>query len=283
MQGAEVVGESGEAMSQESDVDARWEHRVERFNYTIVPTEPTTPEEYDDPAEYDLENGLDGPELPFYLSLAQATGGPVLDLACGTGFLTIPLARLGLAVTGVDLAPGMLDHARSKAGGLPIRWLHADCRALDLGERFRLITLTGNAFQAFLTRADQQGLLGGVARHLASDGRFAFETRFPRPSALFAADVPDGAWSAEAVWHSYVNAHRQTVTVSTMQRHDALRHTPSTVAIRSASAPRRARRTWAPARRRSAPMSGRLTTCWRRGCMACCSATPRSRRRWRRS
>ena len=89
-------------------------------------TDPTPSEEYDDPAEYDLENGLDGPELPFYLSLAQETGGPVLDLACGTGFLTIPLAEAGLAVTGVDVAQNMLDHARRKAGALPIRWLHAD-------------------------------------------------------------------------------------------------------------------------------------------------------------
>ncbi len=188
-------------------------------------TDPTPSEEYDDPAEYDLENGLDGPELPFYLSLAQETGGPVLDLACGTGFLTIPLAEAGLAVTGVDVAQNMLDHARRKAGALPIRWLHADCRTLDLGECFRLITMTGNAFQAFITRADQEGLLGSVARHLAPDGRFAFETRFPRPSTLFATDVPAGEWSAEAVWRSFVDAQGRAVTVSTAQRHDALRQT----------------------------------------------------------
>ena len=57
--------------------------------------------EYVGAEEYDLENGLDGPELPFYLELARETGGPVLDLACGTGFLTIPMATLGLSATGV--------------------------------------------------------------------------------------------------------------------------------------------------------------------------------------
>src|SRR5437879_91994 len=75
--------------------------------------------EYTDAEEYDRENGLTGPELPFYLGLAREVGGPALDLACGTGFLTIPLAEQGLTVTGVDLAPAMLDHARPKAGAPP--------------------------------------------------------------------------------------------------------------------------------------------------------------------
>src|SRR6476661_7362247 len=56
----------------------------------------------------------------------------------------------------------------------------ADARALDLGERFQLIYLTGNAFQAFLTRADQEALLERVRAHLHDDGLFAFETRNPR-------------------------------------------------------------------------------------------------------
>ena len=182
-------------------------------------------EEYTDPISYDLENGLDGPELPFYCGLATATGGPALDLACGTGFLTIPLAKLGLALTGVDLAAPMLDHARHKAGVLPIRWVHADCRALDLGERFALITLTGNAFQEFLTREDQEGLLGSVTRHLAPDGRFAFETRFPRRAPLFLMDAPAGEWSAEEFWRSHTNERGATVTTATSQRHDSLRQT----------------------------------------------------------
>mgnify|MGYP001130417386 CR=1 FL=1 len=181
--------------------------------------------EYTGAAEYDLENGTSGPDLDYYLDLARAVGGPALDLACGTGYLTIPFAALGLAVTGVDRAGEMLDHARSKAGSLPIRWRRDDIRALDLGETFRLVTLTGNAFQEFLTREDQEGLLGTVRRHLAPAGVFAFETRFPRPSALFTPETPAGAWSAEAPWRTYENAAGQTVAVTTAQRHDALRQT----------------------------------------------------------
>ncbi|HUG15665.1 MAG TPA: class I SAM-dependent methyltransferase [Thermomicrobiales bacterium] len=181
--------------------------------------------EYTGAEEYDRENGLSGPALPFYLDLARETGGPALDLACGTGFLTIPLAESGLEATGVDLSQEMLDHGRSKAGSLPIRWLHADCRTLDLGEQFRLITLTGNAFQEFRTRADQEGLLGSVRRHLSPGGLFAFETRFPRPSELLTPEALAGDWSAETAWRKYENERGQTVAVSTQQRHDALQQT----------------------------------------------------------
>lgn len=52
--------------------------------------------EYTGAAEYDRENGLTGPELPFYLDLTREVGGPALDLACGTGFLTIPWPNLCL-------------------------------------------------------------------------------------------------------------------------------------------------------------------------------------------
>lgn len=93
----------------------------------------TLDDEYDDPVEYDRGNGLDGPELPFYSALAQETGGPVLDLTCGTGFLTIPLAKAGLAVMGVDCAAVMLDHARLKAGTLPIGWRTLFIRGCDNG------------------------------------------------------------------------------------------------------------------------------------------------------
>jgi SAM-dependent methyltransferase len=181
--------------------------------------------EYTDAEEYDRENGLTGPELPFYQHLAREVGGPILDLACGTGFLTMPLAELGFAVTGVDLAPEMLDLARRKAGTLPIRWVHADCRTLDLGEQFRLVTLTGNAFQEFRTRWDQEGLLGAVRRHLAPGGLFGFETRFPRPSVLLTPEALAGEWSEETVWRQFENAQGQTVTVSTLQRYDAVDQT----------------------------------------------------------
>lgn len=136
-------------------------------------------EEFADPQTYDLEDQADT-GVAFYNALAQETGGPVLELACGTGRVSIPIARLGFSVTGLDLMPGMLGRARSKSAGLPTRWVEGDARTFDLGEQFRLIFLTGNAFQAFLTRSDQEALLARVRAHLHEAGLFAFETRNPR-------------------------------------------------------------------------------------------------------
>src|SRR5687768_7797900 len=103
--------------------------------------------------DYDVRENDDG--VAFYTALAQETGGPVLEIACGTGRVTIPIARLGLDVTGLDVVPQMLDQARRKSTGLPIRWVEADGRDFALGQQFRFIFLTGNAFQQFLTNADQ--------------------------------------------------------------------------------------------------------------------------------
>jgi SAM-dependent methyltransferase len=136
-------------------------------------------EEFADPAGYDRKDSS-GTGVAFYAGLARETGGPVLEIACGTGRVAIPIAREGFAVTGLDVVPGMLQLARSKSAGLPVRWVEDDARSFDLGERFRLVFLTGNAFQLFLTNDDQEALLGRVRAHLHEEGLFAFETRNPR-------------------------------------------------------------------------------------------------------
>lgn len=136
-------------------------------------------EEFADPLNYDIEDNSDT-GIAFYTALAQKTGSPILEIACGTGRVCIPIARSGFIITGLDIVPGMLEQARKKSADLPIRWIEGDARAFDLGEQFRLIFLTGNAFQAFLTRDDQESLLNCVRLHLHDEGIFAFETRNPR-------------------------------------------------------------------------------------------------------
>ena len=172
-------------------------------------------EEFADPHTYDIEDNTDT-GIAFYTALAQETGGPVLEIACGTGRVSIPIARLGFAVTGLDIVPGMLALARSKSAHLPTRWVEGDARVFDLGEQFRLIFLTGNAFQAFLTRADQEALLERVRAHLHDEGLFAFETRNPRWANLETRDQ-------EEEWQTYTNLHRtrgRDVRVSKTQAYD---------------------------------------------------------------
>ena len=102
--------------------------------------------EYSDPEIYDFENSDFEPDGPFILSIAQKLGGAVLELGCGTGRITIPLAQNGIEVVGLDLVPGMLEFAKHKAGGLPIQWVLADARTFQLNRKFRLIFESGSVF-----------------------------------------------------------------------------------------------------------------------------------------
>jgi SAM-dependent methyltransferase len=135
-------------------------------------------EAFSDPINYDQEDPSDT-GVAFYSALAGEAGGSVLEIACGTGRVTIPIAKLGFPTTGLDIVPGMLERARSKSAGLPVRWVEADARTFDLHEQFHFIFLTGNAFQAFVTNAEQEASLQRVHAHLHNEGLFAFETRNP--------------------------------------------------------------------------------------------------------
>jgi 2-polyprenyl-3-methyl-5-hydroxy-6-metoxy-1,4-benzoquinol methylase len=75
--------------------------------------------EYADPQIYDLENSAFEPDGPFLLEIAGRAGNPVLELGCGTGRLTIPMAQAGVEITGLDVVPGMLERARGKAAICP--------------------------------------------------------------------------------------------------------------------------------------------------------------------
>ncbi len=113
-------------------------------------------------------------ELDFYRALAaeaHARGHSVLEIASGTGRVTLPLAQLGLSITGLDLSSAMLKVARPKSAGQPnVRWAEGDMRTFALEERFGLIISPGHSFQFMLTPADQVACLNNLRRHLAPGG-----------------------------------------------------------------------------------------------------------------
>ena len=95
---------------------------------------------------YDAFYSSSGPQiagdLAFYQRVAREVGGPVLELACGTGRIALPLAGAGLHVTGVDRSEAMLTIARRKLAALPdsmqerVTLVNQDISALNLGRRF---------------------------------------------------------------------------------------------------------------------------------------------------
>lgn len=172
--------------------------------------------EYSDPILFDNENADLGPSWPFYLALARRASGPVLDLGCGTGRLTIPLAQQGIDITGLDPVPAMLARARGKAGDLPISWIAADARAFCLDRRFALIMAVGSVFPHLLELADQEAMLSRVREHLAPGGVFAFDTIFPQLGQIQTDET-------EREWFSYSSDDGREVRVSGTQHYDPLR------------------------------------------------------------
>src|SRR5579863_9412139 len=150
-------------------------------------------EEFRDPQTYDLQD--EGYEADYVLTeqWARSLGGPLLDLACGTGRMALRLAALGYQITGVDITPEMIARARQKAAkqGVSIEWVVADARAFHLSKQFPFIYMLENVFQFFLTRADQEAMLARVREHLLPQGCFLFETRNPTPRNLQQVRYPE--------------------------------------------------------------------------------------------
>jgi SAM-dependent methyltransferase len=125
-------------------------------------------------------------DVPFYTELAGQTGGPVLELGCGTGRVVWPLAEAGLDVVGLDLSAPMLKLAEakradhSKAVASRVRFEAGDMARFDLPERFRLAYSACRAFQALLTPEDQRACLECVHRHLEPGGLLILTLFDPR-------------------------------------------------------------------------------------------------------
>jgi 2-polyprenyl-3-methyl-5-hydroxy-6-metoxy-1,4-benzoquinol methylase len=169
-------------------------------------------EGYRDPQAYDAVEEGDDEDRPLTELWARKLGGPLLDLACGTGTMGIHLARRGYQVTGVDIVPEMIAWAAQKAAAqaVSIGWELADARAFQLHQQFPFIYMLGNAFQHFLTRADQEALLARVREHLPPEGRFLFCTRNPSPGNLFEARYPGPQHYTLPDGRQQVSAEQQT-------------------------------------------------------------------------
>jgi len=117
-------------------------------------------------------------DLPFYSRwLKKRKNGNILELCCGTGRLTIPLAQEGYNITGVDNNTSMLKQAKRKAKELkvPIRFIESDIRTLGLPEEYDIIFIPFNSIHHLYTNQDFFNVLISVKKHLKEDGYFIFD------------------------------------------------------------------------------------------------------------
>jgi ubiquinone/menaquinone biosynthesis C-methylase UbiE len=132
---------------------------------------------------YDWENAqtLDRRDVDFWGRMGTRANGAVLELGCGTGRVTIPVARAGVRVVGVDRSADMLAHARrrSKRGRLTKRvsWVRSDIRVLPfrLSARFGLVMAPYGILQSLVRESDLKATLASVARVLPKGGVFGID------------------------------------------------------------------------------------------------------------
>jgi SAM-dependent methyltransferase len=157
---------------------------------------------YRDGRHYDALNSFLVADIPFYVEEARKVSGlapthppaksagrvghPMLELACGTGRLTIPVAQSGVEIVGLDLSASMLAHAgtKAKAAGVEIEFIEGDCRSFDLGRKFGLIFMAFNSMQHLHDYASLAALFANVRKHLAEGGRFVFDVFNPKIEIL---------------------------------------------------------------------------------------------------
>jgi SAM-dependent methyltransferase len=140
------------------------------------------PENYfgeDVAARYDDET----PDMPVEpvvdFLVERARGGPVLELAIGTGRIALPLAARGLRVTGIDLSKEMVAQLRTKPGGDDIDVTIGDIATTRVDGTFTLAYLVYNTIQNLTTQDAQVACFENVAAHLEPGGMFVIEVGLP--------------------------------------------------------------------------------------------------------
>ena len=140
---------------------------------------------YDHPALYDALLPA-AAHVPYYVDLARHASGEVLELACGTGQLTVPIAGAGLPTAGLDLSAPMLGTARQRAAAakVSVEYVLGDIRKFDLGRKFALIFIARNSLLHLHSTEDLLALFAAVRRGLAPGGMFAFDIFNPNVRLL---------------------------------------------------------------------------------------------------
>jgi SAM-dependent methyltransferase len=191
---------------------------------------------YQNPDLFDALFPVSDNQLNFYVTLAQRYSGAVLELACGSGQLIVPIAAKGTPAVGLDNSPEMLAAARRRADGAGVRieLVEGDMRDFELGRKFSLIFIARNSLLHLSEQKDFAGLFGAVRRHLLPEGIFAFDIFNPsliigcRPSTeRFLVMRTDtqlyGEVTVEATsdYDALTQVNRATWFISTPEQHDA--------------------------------------------------------------
>ncbi len=134
-------------------------------------------------------------DVEFYVEEAVAAGGPVVELACGTGRITVPVAEAGVHVIGVDSSPRMLEvaHERARAAGVEalVDLRHGDLRSPPVEERVALVLVPFRSLLHMTTEVDRERALAAARELLRPGGRLVFDVFAPSSDDV---EATHGRW-----------------------------------------------------------------------------------------
>ena len=170
---------------------------------------------------YDWENArtLGRRDVRFWRQIARAARGPVLELGCGTGRVSLPLSKAGVDLVGVDRSEAMLARLRSRAKrarvGAGIRLVRGDMRQLPFdGGAFKAVIAPYGVLQSLLRDRDLKATLDAVARILSPGGTFGLD---------LVPDVPNWQEYADRIQHRGQGAGGAHLTLIESVRQDRRR------------------------------------------------------------
>jgi SAM-dependent methyltransferase len=143
---------------------------------------------------YDAEHQDKTDDLTLYSELAAEYGGPVFEVACGTGRVMFHLAKAGYEVHGIDIEPAMLDRARAAAAAQPalaarLKFIQGDILKYKAEQRYPLVIFPYNGLMHFHNADQQVALLKKLRSLLTDDGLLVLD--LPNPADSFAAQDSD--------------------------------------------------------------------------------------------
>lgn len=134
-------------------------------------------------------------DIGFYVDLAVESGGPVVELAVGTGRIAVPIARAGIRVIGIDSSPGMLAVAQRAADEAGVAQLVdfrvGDLREPPVAERVPLVICPFRSLLHMETEEEKLRALRAAHGLLEPGGRFAFDVFAPSREDI---EETDGRW-----------------------------------------------------------------------------------------
>jgi SAM-dependent methyltransferase len=144
-------------------------------------------------------------DIEFWVRQAQQVGGSVLELACGTGRIAIPMAETGLPVVGIDVSDVYLSRARQKSAerGLNVMFERADVRRFDLHRLFRFVAFPFRSVAVLEADADLHACFACVREHIEEGGLFVVDAFNPSRGTISGTlptlryPHPDGAGMVE--------------------------------------------------------------------------------------